>query len=120
MRIADGLQGPLFEIDISEIIAHEGDEPNAVVDAIEAIGMLRAEGLEPTLLHARFAMGDRLDIEERVRDTLRKPDARDNSKRRGFVLVGTQILEQSLDYDVDAVITDLAPIDLMIQRAGRL
>ena len=93
---------------------------NAVDDAIEAVELLRAEGLEPTLLHARFAMGDRLDIEERVRETLRKPDARDNSKRRGFVLVGTQILEQSLDYDVDAMITDLAPIDLMIQRAGRL
>ena len=116
--------------DVKEAIAHVVDIAskggavawirNAVDDAIEAVELLRAEGLEPTLLHARFAMGDRLDIEERVRETLRKPDARDNSKRRGFVLVGTQILEQSLDYDVDAMISDLAPIDLMIQRAGRL
>lgn len=91
---------------------------NAVDDAIEACEALRARGLDPVLLHARFAMGDRLAIEDRVRATLGRGD--NTGKRRGFVLVGTQILEQSLDYDVDAMVIDLAPIDLMIQRAGRL
>jgi CRISPR-associated endonuclease/helicase Cas3 len=91
---------------------------NAVDDAIEAAHLLERRGLAPVLLHARFAMGDRLDIEERVRTTLGRGDGR--GERRGFVVVGTQILEQSLDYDVDAMITDLAPIDLVIQRAGRL
>ena len=91
---------------------------NAVDDAIEACDALRAHGLDPVLLHARFAMGDRLAIEDRVRATLGRRDT--TGKRRGFVLVGTQILEQSLDYDVDAMVIDLAPIDLMIQRAGRL
>ena len=94
---------------------------NSVDDAIEAVEALRERGLDPTLLHARFAMGHRLDIERTVTTTLGRPDPKiDQSKRSGFVLVGTQILEQSLDYDVDAMITDLAPIDLMIQRAGRL
>lgn len=91
---------------------------NSVDDAIEAVELLRTKGLDPVLLHARFAMGDRLDIEAHVTRTLGREDK--TGKRRGFVLVGTQILEQSLDYDVDAMITDLAPIDLMIQRAGRL
>jgi CRISPR-associated endonuclease/helicase Cas3 len=90
---------------------------NAVDDAIEAVQALEAIGLKPVLLHARFAMGDRLDIERRVTETLGRQGS---AGRKGFVLVGTQILEQSLDYDVDAMIIDLAPIDLMIQRAGRL
>ncbi|MCV0369523.1 CRISPR-associated helicase Cas3' [Filomicrobium sp.] len=91
---------------------------NAVDDAIEAVAELKRRGLSPTLLHARFAMGDRLDIEDRVRRTLGRKDETGN--RTGCVIVGTQILEQSLDYDVDAMVTDLAPIDLIIQRAGRL
>ncbi|MEQ1613697.1 MAG: CRISPR-associated helicase Cas3' [Hyphomicrobiaceae bacterium] len=91
---------------------------NAVDDAIEAAAALRAHGHSPVLLHARFAMGDRLDIEQNVRTTLGRGDQTGN--RRRFVIVGTQILEQSLDYDVDAMVTDLAPIDLVIQRAGRL
>ncbi len=91
---------------------------NSVDDAIEATEALRAQGLSPVLLHARFAMGDRLTIEQRVRETLGRDG--DPAKRQGLVLVGTQILEQSLDYDVDAMVSDLAPVDLIIQRAGRL
>ncbi|MCL4768541.1 MAG: CRISPR-associated helicase Cas3' [Hyphomicrobiaceae bacterium] len=91
---------------------------NAVDDAAEAAAALRVRGFDPVLLHARFAMGDRLCIERRVGETLGREGNAD--ARRGFLVVGTQILQESLDYDVDAMVTDLAPVDLIIQRAGRL
>ena len=88
---------------------------NAVDDVAEAHAALAAAGLDTTVFHARFAMGDRLDIEERVMDRF-GPKSLD---RRG-VVVASQVIEQSLDIDFDLIVTDLAPMDLLIQRAGRL
>lgn len=93
---------------------------NTVGDAIEAYETLSGlHGPEKvTLFHARFALGDRLDIEERVLKWFGKQS--DRESRRGRILVATQVVEQSLDVDFDGMITDLAPMDLIIQRAGRL
>ena len=91
---------------------------NTVDDALEAHASLRRRGLEPELFHARFALGDRLAIERQVVRRFGKGST--ETERRGSVLVATQVVEQSLDLDFDAMVTDLAPIDLLIQRAGRL
>ncbi|HET9848464.1 MAG TPA: CRISPR-associated helicase Cas3' [Candidatus Dormibacteraeota bacterium] len=91
---------------------------NAVDDAIEAVEALRAVGLDASLFHARFAMGDRQDIETRVLNWFGRSGS--PGARNGRVLVATQVVEQSLDLDFDLVVTDLAPADLIIQRAGRL
>jgi len=91
---------------------------NTVDDACDTFKRLSEVGLDVELFHARFAMGDRFAIEERILDRFGKLGTQE--QRRGRVLVATQVVEQSLDLDFDLMITDLAPIDLLIQRAGRL
>ena len=93
---------------------------NTVQDAIEAYQALgtRIKKEKLILFHARYAMGDRLDIEKRVLNIFGEKSS--SAERRGCVLVATQVIEQSLDIDFDSMISDLAPIDLLIQRAGRL
>ena len=91
---------------------------NTVDDALEAHAALTTCGLNPVLFHARFALVDRLAIESCVVKTFGKKSTPEG--RAGKVLIATQVVEQSLDLDFDALVTDLAPIDLLIQRAGRL
>ncbi len=71
-----------------------------------------------TLFHSRFAMVDRQRIEKDVLSRFGKDS--DGSHRGGQIMIATQVVEQSLDLDFDFMITDLAPVDLLIQRAGRL
>ena len=93
---------------------------NTVGDAIQARQALAGEIGEEhlDLFHARFAMGDRLAIENRVLARFGPESTPED--RAGQVLIATQVVEQSLDLDFDCMISDLAPIDLLLQRAGRL
>ncbi|GAB4151267.1 MAG: CRISPR-associated helicase/endonuclease Cas3 [Roseiflexaceae bacterium] len=70
------------------------------------------------ILHARFPLQQRQQYERQVEAWLGKTTQRTPSQR--IIIVGTQVLEQSLDYDVDVMISDFAPMDLLLQRAGRL
>ncbi|WP_337188087.1 CRISPR-associated helicase Cas3' [Phenylobacterium sp.] len=94
---------------------------NTVTDAMETFGRLRAmapEGVRVDLFHSRFTLGDREAIERRVLAAFGKSSA--PADRAGRILVATQVVEQSLDLDLDYMATDLCPMDLLIQRAGRL
>lgn len=72
-----------------------------------------------TLTHARFIAPDRAQKEQKLLQMLGK--SRDRKPRQGFhIVVGTQVIEQSLDLDFDALITELCPMDLLLQRMGRL
>ena len=89
---------------------------NAVDDVIKSVEALNAKGIQADLLHARFAICDRLS-KERV---LQQRFGKFGGKREGRVLVATQVVEQSLDLDFDVMVSDLAPIGALIQRSGRL
>ena len=67
------------------------------------------------LHHGRYAAPDRRVLDRAVETSFGK-----KSPSQGRILVGTQTLEQSLDIDADLLITDLAPIDVLLQRIGRL
>lgn len=70
------------------------------------------------LYHAQFIMPDRNQKEAELIDKVGKKSSQ--GERKGFVVVGTQVLEQSLDIDFDVLITDICPMDLLLQRIGRL
>ncbi|WP_158781810.1 CRISPR-associated helicase Cas3' [Pantoea sp. BAV 3049] len=95
---------------------------NTVDDALMAFQRLSDEGKVSSknllLFHSRFVFKDRMEIENKTLDWFGKEASADN--RHGKVLIATQVVEQSLDLDLDLMISDLAPIDLLIQRAGRL
>lgn len=90
---------------------------NSVDDAYEAHKSLKSKGIQATLFHARFALIDRLHIQEEVLARFGKHSG--EKERRGQIVIATQVIEQSLDVDFDYVISDLAPMDLLIQRLGR-
>ena len=80
----------------------------------DAVGVDRA-----TLLHSQFLAAHRAHKQARLTEMLGRPSGA-TRRPRGFVVVGTQVLEQSLDYDADVMFSDHAPADLLLQRMGRL
>jgi CRISPR-associated endonuclease/helicase Cas3 len=67
------------------------------------------------IFHSRYRYCDRMNKEKAVLENYGK-----NSPNQGRILVGTQVIEQSLDIDFDWIISFICPIDLLFQRMGRL
>jgi len=76
--------------------------------------------IELVCLHARFRQGDRRRLTQEVLSKF-GPEEQDRPSKRPLraVLVATQIVEQSLDVDFDVVLSCLAPVAALLQRAGR-
>jgi CRISPR-associated endonuclease/helicase Cas3 len=74
------------------------------------------------MLHARFPYDERQVREQRVLSRFGRPlnNPKGHTRPNRAVLVSTQVIEQSLDIDFDLMASDFAPVDLLLQRAGRL
>lgn len=83
------------------------------------VDQFAASEVDRMLLHAQLPLFERKHREKALRDKYGPPDGTTQRPQRGIV-IGTQVLEQSLDLDFDLLVSDLAPIDLLLQRAGRL
>jgi CRISPR-associated endonuclease/helicase Cas3 len=70
-----------------------------------------------TLHHSRYSREDRPKLDAAVEQQIGKHRAK---PLQACIVVGTQTLEQSLDIDADLLITDLCPMDVLLQRVGRL
>lgn len=96
-------------------LARLGIVVNTVGRAQEAAAGIMAQGISPILLHSRMTAGHRRDVANRLLAEIGK-----GGSALGTVLIGTQAIEASLDIDLDAMTTDLAPAPSIIQRAGRV
>lgn len=104
-----------------ESLVADGSATAAIVNTVgraqELYEYCRGRGITATLLHGRMPLGERQRREQQV--VARFGPAGDAAERKGLV-IGTQVLEQSLDIDFDVMVSDLAPVDLLLQRAGRM
>lgn len=90
---------------------------NTVKQAQDVYSAIRLSVEEKLLFHSRFKASDREEITEKVLSFFGKRSTERPSK---FILVATQVVEQSLDVDFDHMISAIAPIDLLLQRSGRM
>lgn len=101
------------------VIRNTVDAAIAAWDAVQAAGagdLLMQVAGGPALHHSRFAAEDRAALDAAVEAALPKAGGRPG----GCIAIGTQTLEQSLDINADFLITDLCPMDVLLQRIGRL
>ncbi len=99
---------------------------NTVVEAQTAFRLIRgdapvgdtpADQIKIGLLHSRFPLHRRQELEAFWLNHLGKNRP---TTGPGSILVATQVVEQSVDIDLDFIVSDLAPTDMLLQRLGRL
>ena len=78
----------------------------------------KLDGSRVVCFHSRFTATDRAENEKELLHIVGK-DSKPEERNR-LIVVGTQVIEQSLDLDFDFMITELCPMDLLLQRSGRL
>jgi len=120
-KLAEQLQDALKDGGCAAVICNTVRRAQDVYEALRPFFPGKSDDDLPALdlLHARYLFKDRAEREARTLKRFGKPGD-DVRRPNRAVLISTQIIEQSLDLDFDLMITELAPVDLMLQRAGRL
>ncbi|MFG1545414.1 MAG: CRISPR-associated helicase Cas3' [Thermoplasmataceae archaeon] len=83
---------------------------NNVKECIDLYGILKEMGTNVRCLHSRFLQFDRREIIRWAKSLGPK----------GRILVSTQVVEAGMDIDYDVLVTEISPVDSIIQRAGRV
>jgi len=96
------------------VVCNVVDRAQTAYRALQA--RLEKNGIAVELLHGRFNMRDR-SAKERL---IREGTGSTSQHRRPMVLVATQVVEVSLDIDLDTIFTDPAPLEALVQRFGRI
>ena len=93
---------------------------------IEKDAQHKALGNKIWLLHSQFTQADRSELETKIcGDEDKRIDGefqnpKPDSEKEGKILVATQVVEASLDIDADVLFTEVAPLDTLVQRMGRI
>jgi len=77
-----------------------------------------SDNVDLRLLHSRFTFNDRKNIQDILREVYSNP--KPENEHKGKILVATQVIEAALDIDADILYTELAPMDALVQRMGRV
>ncbi len=117
-RLRDALEGG----GCAAIVCNTVGRAQAVYAALKPyFAGLASDGLPVLdLLHARFPFNEREARETRAMRRFGNPSDERVARPDRAVLVGSQLVEQSLDLDFDLLATEMAPADLVLQRSGRL
>ncbi|HWP93516.1 MAG TPA: CRISPR-associated helicase Cas3' [Thermodesulfobacteriota bacterium] len=70
------------------------------------------------LIHSRFTLKDRENNEKVLAAEFKNPKSLNGNQPR--ILIATQVVEASLDIDADVLFTEIAPLDALVQRMGRV
>jgi CRISPR-associated endonuclease/helicase Cas3 len=94
---------------------------NTVRRCMEVAQGLQDLGRDVLVLHSRLLAGHRNELSTSLTTLIgKRNDATGRGQGEGIIVVGTQVIEASLDVDFDLMTSDLAPAPALVQRAGRL
>lgn len=112
--LCDTLKNLLTDGGCAGVICNTVKRAQAFAEQIQAA----CPNEEVLVFHAGFTMEQRASLEQKLLTRLGKASIKET--RDHLIVVGTQVMEQSLDVDFDVMVTDLCPADLLFQRMGRL